>query len=142
MTYLWLKLLHMAMIISWFAGLFYLPRIFVNLAMTQDNEHQAEYQRLLIMARKLFRFMTPIGILALVFGTFIVFELDWWRMGWVHVKLTLGLLLVIYHIYCHTLLRHFEQHTNKKSHVWFRYFNEIPVIIMFIAIYFAIFKPF
>lgn len=141
MLYPWLRLLHIAMIISWFAGLFYLPRIFVNLSMTQTSEQQAEYDRLLIMARKLLQFMTPIGILAMFFGGAIAIYMQW-QAGWVHAKITLGLLLLIYNGYCFKLLHNFTQHRNQKSHIWFRYFNEIPVLIMFVSIYFAIFKPF
>ena len=123
---------------SWFAGLFYLPRIFVNLAMAAPG---AEYDRLLLMAGKLFRFMTPLGILALAFGMWL-----WLGVGvgggWMHAKLTLVALLVAYHGYCLTLLRRFRAGSNRHSHVWFRYFNEIPVLILFAVVILVVVKPF
>ncbi len=140
MTYLWLKLLHIFFIISWFAGLFYLPRIFVNLA--QVPVATAEYNRLLGMAQRLFKFMTPLGIFALIVGIIIPFVLSWWNMGWVHSKVTLGVILLAYQGYCWKLLQDFQQNRNAHSHKWYRYFNEVPVVIMAFALYLAVFKPF
>ena len=94
--YLWFKLLHVFFIISWFAGLFYLPRIYVNLAQVEPG-NRSEYQRLLGMAERLFKFMTPLGIGAIVFGFAIPFVTGWWGQGWVHTKITLGVILLGYH---------------------------------------------
>ncbi|WP_037585202.1 CopD family protein [Stenoxybacter acetivorans] len=138
--YLWLKLIHVFFVIAWFAGLFYLPRIYVNLAMSAPAS--AEYQRLLVMAQKLLRFMTPLGILALIAGVWVVFVNHWWSFGWVHVKLLLGLLLFTYNMGCLKLLRNFERGQNKRSHRWYRVFNEVPVLLMAAALYLVIFKPF
>ncbi len=138
MTYLWLKALHIVFVVSWFAGLFYLPRLFVNHAMV-DDERTAE--RLLMMERKLFRFMTPIGALALGFGLWL-----WLGYGvgggWLHVKLLLTLLLVAYHAYCGKLLQDFSAGRNTRSHVWFRWFNEIPVLLLLGSVLLVVLKPF
>lgn len=139
--YLWFKLLHIFFIISWFAGLFYLPRIYVNLAQLENYESD-EYRHLLGMSERLFKFMTPIGILAFLFGCLIPFVTKWWGEGWVHVKLTVGILLVAYHIYCYKLLQNFRCCQNPHSHRWFRVFNELPVLCMAAALYLVIFKPF
>lgn len=136
--YLWLKFLHLFFLISWFAGLFYLPRIYVNLALTKQPD---EYARLLLMAQKLFKFMTPWGIGALICGISMPITSGAWA-GWIHGKITLGILLIIYHVCCGILLRRFILHTISHSHTWFRIFNEIPVFIMIAAIYLAVFKPF
>lgn len=139
MSYLIVKIFHIGMVISWFAGLFYLPRIFVNLAMTQDSPDK---QALLIgMAGRLFRFMTPIGVLALLSGLYLVWDASW-AGGWVHAKITCSVLLVAYHAYCYKLLMNFKLQRNLKSDKWFRFFNEIPVLVMFLAVYLVVFKPF
>lgn len=139
--YPWFKLLHLFFIISWFAGLFYLPRIYVNLAQVEDTG-SAEYRRLLEMSQRLMRFMTPLGIGAALFGILIPFATGWWVYGWVHLKLTLGLLLLAYHAYCARLLHDFTARCNRRSHKWYRVFNEIPVLMMIAALYLVIFKPF
>lgn len=134
---LWIKAFHIFFVVSWFAGLFYLPRIFVNLAMATGAEERA---RLLLMARKLYRFVTPIGALALVFGTWL-----WLGFGfsgiWLHIKLALVLFLVGYHFYCGKLLREFEQGANLRSHVWFRVFNEAPVLALLAIVILVTVKP-
>lgn len=135
---LWIKSFHIIFVISWFAGLFYLPRIFVNLAQAGEG---AERERLLIMARKLYRFMTPLGILALVFGIWMWKGYGFWG-GWLHAKMTLVLLLVIYHAYCNRLLARFLRGENTHSHVWYRWFNEVPVILMMISVVLVVVKPF
>ena len=122
--YLWLKFLHLFFIVSWFAGLFYLPRIYVNLAMA-DSE--SEYARLLLMARKLFKFMTPWGIGAVLCGLL--------------MPLTQTALL-LYHIWCGLLLAAFSRRQNRHSHRWYRVFNELPVLALIAAVYLAVFKPF
>ena len=136
--YLWLKSLHLFFMVAWFAGLFYLPRIYVNLAMA-DNEQ--EYARLLLMAQKLFKFMTPWGMGALLCGLAMPLVSGAWA-GWVHAKITLGLLLAGYHVWCGVILRRFQNHNNQRSHRWFRVFNELPVFVLMAAVYLAVFKPF
>ena len=139
MAYLWIKALHIVFIASWFAGLFYLPRIFVNLAMETE---QAAIDRLLLMSRKLYRFMTILMIPALVLGLIL-----WLYYGtgvqtlWMHMKLIIVLLLIAYHHLCKRLLSTFERGENTRSHIWYRWFNEIPVIGMIIAVVLVVLKP-
>ncbi|EET42581.1 putative TIGR00701 family protein [Neisseria sicca ATCC 29256] len=140
--YLWFKLLHVFFVISWFAGLFYLPRIFVNLAQVEAAEQPVEYERLSAMARRLYKFMSPLGFGTLVCGMVIPFVTGWWGQGWLHVKLLMGLLLLAYQFYCGALLRGFEEKRNKHSHKWYRVFNEVPVLMMVVALYMVVFKPF
>ena len=140
MAYLEVKALHLILVVSWFAGLFYLPRIFVNLAMVPADS-TAERDRLLLMAGKLYRFMTPIGYLALVSGLWL-----WLGVGitgpWLHAKLTAVVLLVGYNHYCRKLLRDFQGGTNTRSHVWFRWFNEAPILLLVIVVVLVVLKPF
>lgn len=140
--YLWLKLAHVFFMISWFAGLFYLPRIFVNLAQVNPQTEAAEYARLLGMAQRLYKFMSPLGVLAVVCGLAIPFATDWWGMGWVHGKAALGGLLIGYQHICRAHLRRFEQYACRHSHKFYRFFNEVPVLIMLAALYLVVFKPF
>lgn len=140
--YLWLKLGHIFFMISWFAGLFYLPRLFVNLAQVDAAKTPDEYARLLGMAQRLYKFMSPLGVLALVCGVAIPFVTGWWSMGWVHGKATLGVLLIAYQHICRAHLRRFETKTCRHSHKWYRVFNEVPVLIMALALYLVVFKPF
>lgn len=140
--YLWFKLLHVFFVISWFAGLFYLPRIFVNLAQVEAAEQPVEYERLSAMSRRLYKFMSPLGFGTLVFGILIPFVTGWWGQDWLHVKLLMGLLLLAYQFYCGALLRSFEEKRNKHSHKWYRVFNEVPVLMMVVALYMVVFKPF
>jgi putative membrane protein len=138
-TYLLVKALHIVFVTSWFAGLFYLPRIFVNLALVPGPG--AERDRLLLMARKLYRFMAPLAVLALGFGLWL-----WLGYGigggWMHVKLALVVVLVAYHLYCGRLLRMFAAGGNARSHVWFRWFNELPVLVLFAVVLLVVVKPF
>ncbi|MEF8754882.1 MAG: CopD family protein [Accumulibacter sp.] len=134
------KVLHLWMVVSWFAGLFYLPRIFVNLAMVPAGS-EAERQRLLLMAGKLYRFMTPIGVLAIALGFWLWFGFGFGG-GWLHAKTALVLLLVAYHAYCGRLLRDFAAGRNRHGHVWYRWFNELPVLLLLAATYLAVVKPF
>ena len=137
---LWIKSLHIVFVASWFAGLFYLPRIFVNLAMVEPGS-LAEHDRLLLMARKLARFMTLLAVPALVFGLWL-----WLGYGisggWMHAKLLLVLLLLGYHHACLRILKGFEQGRNRRSHVWFRWFNEAPVLMMLVIVILVVVKPF
>ncbi len=141
---LWIKALHIVFIASWFAGLFYLPRIFVNLAMV-PAESVAERERLLLMSRKLYRFMTILAVPALVLGLLL-----WLHYGiglgpgngWMHAKLAIVLLLLGYHHACGSILRKFEAGQMQRSHVWFRWFNEAPVLMMLAAVCLVVVKPF
>ncbi len=135
---LWIKSLHIFFVIAWFAGLFYMPRILVNLAM-EDND--AARARLLLMARKLYRFMTLIAVPALAFGLWLWLGYGY-TGGWLHAKLVLVILLIGYHHACGSLLRKFEQNRNTHSHVWFRWFNEVPVLILLATVILVVLKPF
>ena len=140
MLYLEVKALHIFLVASWFAGLFYLPRLFVNLAMVPADS-AAERDRLLLMAGKLYRFMTPIGYLALITGLWL-----WLVVGitgpWLHAKLLLVVGLVGYNHYCNKLLRDFRNGANTRSHVWFRWFNEAPAVVLLVVCFLVILKPF
>jgi putative membrane protein len=141
---LWIKALHIVFVASWFAGLFYLPRIFVNLAMV-PAESLAERERLLLMARKLYRFMTILAVPALVLGLLLWLYYGIGRgpgNGWMHGKLLIVLLLLGYHHSCASILRKFEAGQMQRSHVWFRWFNEAPVLMMLAAVCLVVVKPF
>ena len=139
MLYLWLKTLHIVFIASWFAGLFYLPRIFVNMAAETDANAHA---RLLGMAQRLYRFMTIIAIPALVLGFWLWIQYFWGSGAWVHAKLTLVAVVCVYHWYCQVLLKQFAAGKNTKSHVWYRWFNEAPVLLMLAIVALVVIKPF
>ncbi len=139
---LWIKSLHIVFIASWFAGLFYLPRIFVNLAMDTDAQAQA---RLLLMARKLYRFMTLLALPALVFGIWLWLGYGIGKgpgNGWMHAKLALVILLIGYHHACGSLLRKFEAGRNLRSPGWYRWFNEVPVLMLLAIVILVVVKPF
>jgi putative membrane protein len=139
---LWIKAFHIVFVASWFAGLFYLPRIFVNLAMVPADSH-AERERLLLMARKLYRFMSLLMLPALGLGLWLwIGYWDTYAGGWMHAKLFLVVLAVGYHHMCRALLRQFEQFNNQRSHLWFRYFNEAPVILLIAVVVLVVVKPF
>lgn len=138
MDYLIIKALHLFFVIAWFAGLFYLPRIFVNLAMAGD---MVELARLKLMAGKLYRFMTPLGLIALALG--LVLWLGYgFSGGWLHAKLTLVAGLIVYHLMCRHFLQVFIADANTRSHTWFRVFNEIPVLMLLAVVLLVIVKPF
>lgn len=139
---LWIKALHIVFIASWFAGLFYLPRIYVNLAMVEPHS-VAERDRLLLMARKLYRFMTLLAVPALALGLWLWLVLGIGQgQGWMHGKLLIVLLLLGYHHLCGVLLRQFTQGQAPHGHVWFRWFNEAPVLMMLVAVILVVVKPF
>jgi putative membrane protein len=135
---LWIKALHIVFVTSWFAGLFYLPRIFVNLAMESETVAHA---RLLLMARKLYRFTSILMIPALVFGVWLWLGYGF-RGGWLHAKLALVVLAIGYHHACGSLLKKFEKAANKRSHTWFRWFNEVPVVLLLAIVILVVVKPF
>ncbi|MBL8389206.1 MAG: CopD family protein [Hydrogenophaga sp.] len=140
---LWVKSFHIVFVASWFAGLFYLPRIFVNLAMVPP-ESVAERERLLLMANKLFRFMTLLALPALGLGLWL--WLGYGDMialgGWLHAKLVVVLLLIGYHHACWVMLRRFRAGLNLRHHVWYRWFNEAPVVMLVVAVILVVLKPF
>ena len=139
---LWIKSLHIVFIVSWFAGLFYLPRLFVNLAEVKDV---ATTERLLMMARKLYRFTTLLMVPALVFGLWLWLGYGIGRgpgNGWMHAKLALVVVTIGYHHACGALLKKFERGINKRSHVFYRWFNEVPVLLLLAIVMLVIIKPF
>lgn len=140
---LWFKALHIIFMVTWFAGLFYLPRLFVYHAMSSD---QISIDRFKIMERKLFfGIMTPGGILTIVFGLGLLWSGAWdayKSSGWLHAKLVLVALLVIYHVFCGKLVADFKHDRNQRSHVYYRVFNEIPVLGLIIIVLLASLKPF
>lgn len=137
---LWIKALHIVFVASWFAGLFYLPRIFVNLAMETEPAANA---RLLLMARKLFRFMTILAVPALGFGLWLYLGYGiGQQQGWMHAKLGIVLLLIVYHIACGRLLKRFERGENVHPHRWYRFFNELPVLALLAVVILVVVKPF
>ncbi|MGE5471870.1 MAG: CopD family protein [Bacteroidota bacterium] len=135
-----IKALHISLVVAWFAGLFYLPRIFVNLAMVPADS-PAERDRLLLMADKLFKFMTPLGVLAILLGLWLWFGFGI-AGGWLHAKTALVALLVAYNWHCGRVLKAFRNGTNRRSHVWFRFYNEMPVLVLFTVVFLVVLKPF
>ena len=135
---LWVKWLHIVFMVTWFAGLFYLPRLFVYHALSQDTLSRERFK---VMERKLFwGIMTPGAVLTLFFGSWL--WLGWgFSGGWLHAKLALALVLVGYHAWCGKLLQDFRRDRNRRSHVWLRWFNEFPVLVLFAVVYLAVFKP-
>lgn len=138
---LWLKAFHLIAIISWFAGIFYLPRLFVYHALATD---QATRDHLKIMERKLYRFMTPFAVLTVLFGGAMIamYPAYYLSAHWLHAKLALVALLIGYHLYCGRLVKLFADDANVRSHVFYRWLNELPVLVMFGAVILAILKPF
>lgn len=132
------KALHIVFVVSWFAGLFYLPRIFVNHAMVEDA---ATRERLAMMERKLYYFVTPIGALAVALGLWLWFGYGFGG-GWLHVKTTLVVVFIAYHLYCGKLMRDFAAGRNTRSHVWYRVFNEVPVLVLLVVVFLTVLKPF
>ncbi len=136
---LWIKALHISFMVTWFGGLFYLPRLFVYHAMSSDT---TSIERFKIMERKLyFGIMTPSAVLTIIFGLWL-----WLGYGisggWMHAKLFLVLILVIYHLHCGKLLKDFKHDRNRYSHVFYRWYNEFPVLILFAVTILVVVKPF
>jgi putative membrane protein len=137
---LWVKSLHIIFMVTWFAGLFYLPRLFVYHALAADA---ISIQRFVVMERKLFwGIMTPGALLTIAFGLWL--WLGWFRdaSGWLHVKIALAALLAGYHLWCLRLLRAFAAGRNTRSHIWLRWFNEVPVLILIATVLLVVLKPF
>ena len=139
---LWLKALHIISVICWFAALFYLPRLFVYHAQADDTISKERFK---IMERKLYRgIMTPAMIASLVFGGWMLIE-NWSfykTQGWMHAKLTLVFFLIGYHHMCLAFMKKFAADANTKSHVFYRWFNEVPVIFLIAIVILAVVKPF
>ena len=138
-AYLWAKTFHIVLIASWFAGLFYLPRIFVNLA---DEKNPEAYARLLGMANRLFRFMTILAVPAVMLGLLLWL---YFKIGsgeiWMHAKMFFVFLVIGYHHACWSLLKKFRKGLNTHSGVWFRWFNEVPVLLLLIVTALVVIKP-
>ncbi len=140
---MWLKAFHLIFMVTWFAGLFYLPRLFVYHAMSSDV---VSIERFKIMERKLyFGIMTPGMVLTLVFGIWMLWDYAWdlyGSSGWLHLKLTLIVLLVVYHVWCGKWLMDLKNDRNVRSHVYFRWMNEVPVFFLIAIVLLATLKPF
>lgn len=139
---LWIKALHIFFMVAWFAGIFYLPRLFVYHAM---NNHSAVDEQFKVMERKLLYFVTPFAILTLIFGVILmVYYGSAWlaASGWMHTKLLLVAILYLYHGYCFKLLNDFKHNRNKRSHRFYRVFNELPVLILLAVVILAVVKPY
>ena len=136
---LWVKALHIVFMVTWFAGLFYLPRLFVYHAQSED---QVSVERFKVMERKLYYgIMAPGAVLTLGFGFWL--WLGWgFAGGWLHAKLALVVALIVYHLWCGRLLADFKHDRNTKSHVWFRWFNEFPVLVLIAVTILVVVKPF
>ena len=135
---LWIKSLHIIFVITWFAALFYLPRLFVYHAMANDK---ISHERFIIMERKLFYgIMTPSAILTIIFGIWLWWDLQYSGL-WINLKASLVILLVLYHFVCLKYLNDFKNNQNKHTHIYYRWFNEFPVILLFIIIFLVVFKP-
>ena len=138
---IWVKAFHIIFMVAWFAGLFYLPRLFVNHAMSDSDAVKAQ---LAVMEKKLYRFITPWMALTLVFGFWLLFDYAWAayeQVLWLKIKLALVTVLIVYHFYCGRIIREFESGKNSRSHVWFRWFNEFPVLILFAVVILAVVRP-
>jgi protoporphyrinogen IX oxidase len=136
---LWIKAFHIIFAVTWFAGLFYLPRLFVYHAMSED---EASGERFKVMERKLYYgIMAPGGVLTIVFGIWLWLGYGF-AGGWLHAKVALVAALVAYHVYCGRLLADFRRDRNTRSHVWYRWFNEFPVLILIAVVILAVVKPF
>ncbi len=140
---LWIKAFHLIAVVTWFAALFYLPRLFVYHAMADDA---ASIERFKVMERKLYRgIMTPSAVVATVLGLWLLYEYAWAAyssMGWLHAKLALVGVLLFYHVWCGRLLRVFQADANQRSHVFYRWFNEFPVLVLVGIVVLVIVKPF
>ncbi|MEX0951608.1 MAG: protoporphyrinogen oxidase HemJ [Gammaproteobacteria bacterium] len=135
----WVEAFHIIFMVTWFAGLFYLPRLFVYHAMAEDSISKERFK---IMERKLFYgIMMPGALLTIIFGIWLVSYIGM-SGGWLHAKLTLVALVIAYHIYCGKLLRDFKHDRNKRSHIWYRWFNEVPVVLLIGIVILAVVKPF
>lgn len=138
---LWIKAFHIIFVICWFAGIFYLPRLFVNHAMA---ENQSSRDQLQLMAQKLYRFMAPFAVLSIAMGLWLA-SYNWqyyWQSAWFVCKLLLIAALVVYHLVCGRFVRQLPSAEHQRSHVFYRWFNELPVAILFAVVILVVVKPF
>jgi putative membrane protein len=138
---LWLRAFHIIFVVCWFAGLFYLPRIFVYYA---ASEHPETRRQLAVMARKLYRFVTPFMMLAVIFGLGMIAMAPGYYLGaaWMWLKLAGVAFLIIYHVQCGRYMRAIQDDTDHHSHVFYRFFNEVPVLFLFAIVLLVVLKPF
>jgi putative membrane protein len=139
---LWLKSLHIVFVVCWFAGIFYLPRLFVYHAMAEDSTGRERFK---VMERKLYRgIMTPCAVLAVLFGAWMMIASweSYARAGWLHAKLLLVAVLVGYHVYCGRMVKAFAGDRNPHSHTFYRYFNEAPLALLIGIVILAVVRPF
>lgn len=137
---LWVKSFHIVFVVSWFAGLLYLPRLYVYHADTRDEQGHA---RFLIMERKLFAIMTIAAILAVALGTWLIVLVPaYMKMGWMHAKLSLVVLLIFYHLWCWKIHQDFVAQRNTRTHGWFRWFNEVPALVLIATVILVVVRPF
>lgn len=140
---IWVKAFHLIGVVTWFAGIFYLPRLFVYHAMADDP---AGIERFKVMERKLYRgIMNPSMVFTVTLGVWLLAAYGWEtyrHMGWLHAKLALVAVLIGYHLYCGKLLRDFRDDRNRYGHVFYRWFNEAPVLILVAIVVLAVVKPF
>ncbi|WP_440997775.1 protoporphyrinogen oxidase HemJ [Arhodomonas sp. SL1] len=141
MLYLWIKALHIIFVVTWFAAIFYLPRLFVYHAQTEDAPGNERFK---VMERKLYRgIMNPSAVLTVAFGIWLLWlNPVWLTQGWLHLKLALVVALIGYHLWCGRLLRAFARDENEYGHRWYRWFNELPVIVLVAAVILVEVKPF
>jgi len=135
---LWVKAFHIIFMVSWFAGLFYLPRLFVYHAMTDD---EAGSERFKVMERKLYRFVTPFMVISLVLGIWLMIEWQMYNSIWMIIKLILVGFLVAYHFYCGHLVKVFANDESRHNHIWYRWFNEFPVLVLTAIVILVVVKP-
>jgi putative membrane protein len=137
---LWLKAFHIVFVVTWFAGLFYLPRLFVYHSTTQDQEGSERFK---LMEKRLFAMMTIGAVLTAVFGVgMITVAPSYLEFGWLHAKLMLVVGLLIYHVWCYRLLTAFRENRNRHSQRWFRLFNEVPTLFLIAIVILVVVKPF
>lgn len=138
---LWLQAFHVIFVITWFAGLFYLPRLFVYAAQHPGEQHQAVFR---VMQRKLLGITHIGGGLALLFGLWMILAAPGYylSLGWLHAKLVLVAALIVYHLWCWRLVVAFREGRNRRNHVWFRWFNEVPALLLVAIVLLAVIKPF
>ncbi|MCC5860029.1 MAG: protoporphyrinogen oxidase HemJ [Ectothiorhodospiraceae bacterium] len=141
MGYLWIKAFHLMAVVTWFAAIFYLPRLFVYHAMAEDETGRERFK---VMERKLYRgIMNPSAVATVGLGVWLLWlNPAWLTQGWMHAKIALVALLIIYHLWCGKLLRDFREDNNRHGHVWYRVFNELPVLVLVAVMILAVVKPF
>ena len=138
---LWFKALHIIAVVCWFAGIFYLPRLFVYHAMAEDAATQ---RHLSTMEQKLYRFVSPFAMLTIIFGiAMMAYNPNYYlHAGWLWLKLAFVAFLIVYHLYCGKLVKRFANNENQRGHVFYRWFNEAPVIALFAIVFLVVLKPF